>query len=142
MATITEENTTTKKTPHYYPGVGRRKSAVATARLTNGRGVITVNGKKLEEYTNNATLTAIIQQPLTLVGKNKDMDVNVKVSGGGRRGQVDAVRLSIARALNGLSDDFRASLKKAGYLSRDARRKERKKYGLKKARKAPQFSKR
>ncbi len=134
--------TTTKKQAHYYPGVGRRKAAVATARLEAGKGKITVNGKSLEEYANNATLAAIIAQPLELVGKHKDADVNVRVSGGGKTGQVEAIRLAIARALNAMSDDFHATLRKAGFLTRDARVKERKKYGLKKARKAPQFSKR
>ncbi len=142
MAPETQTTTVAKKPAHYYPGVGRRKAAVATVRVEAGKGKITVNGKPVDEYTNNATLTAIITQPLELVGKHKDLDVNVRVSGGGKRGQVDAIQLAIARALNELSQDFHVALRKAGFLTRDARVKERKKYGLKKARKAPQFSKR
>lgn len=133
---------TVEKKTNYYPGIGRRKAAVATVRLEAGKGKIVVNGVSVEEYANNATLTAIIKQPLELVGKNKDLDVNVRVSGGGKTGQVEAIRLAIARSLNAMSDDFHATLRKAGFLTRDARVKERKKYGLKKARKAPQFSKR
>jgi len=133
---------TTKTKQHYYPGVGRRKAAVATARLESGKGEIMVNQTPLKAYANNATLEAIIKQPLELVGKQKDVNVSIRVSGGGKTGQVEAIRLAIARALNAMSDDFHATLRKAGFLTRDARVKERKKYGLKKARKAPQFSKR
>ncbi len=143
VETTTEEiKAPAKKAEHYYPGVGRRKAAVATVRMTSGKGKITVNDQSLEQYTNNQTLATIIEQPLALVGKQKDLDINVRVSGGGKRGQVDAIQLAIARALNELSPDFHATLRKAGFLTRDARVKERKKYGLKKARKAPQFSKR
>lgn len=138
---MAEEKKTTKK-EHFYGAVGRRKSAVATVRLTKGKGVIRINELPAEEYLNNKTLLDTVGKPLALVGRNKDLDVNIKVSGGGKRGQADAISLSIARALIEMSEDFRTSLKRAGLLTRDPREKERKKYGLKKARKAPQFSKR
>ncbi len=138
---MAEEKKTTKK-EHFYGAVGRRKSAVATVRLTKGKGVIRINELPAEEYLNNKTLLDTVGKPLALVGHNKDLDANIKVSGGGKRGQADAISLSIARALIEMSEDFRTSLKRAGLLTRDPREKERKKYGLKKARKAPQFSKR
>ncbi|MFO0955059.1 MAG: 30S ribosomal protein S9 [Candidatus Saccharibacteria bacterium] len=131
-----------EKKQNYYYAVGRRKSAVATVRLMNGKGAITVNQQPAGEYFNNAALNKLITAPLEQVSKASSLDAVVRVSGGGKRGQVDAIRLGIARALVEMSDDFRLSLKKAGLLTRDPREKERKKYGLKKARKAPQFSKR
>jgi small subunit ribosomal protein S9 len=131
-----------EKKQNYYYAVGRRKSAVATVRLMNGKGAITVNQQPAGEYFNNVALNKLITAPLEQVSKASSLDAVVRVSGGGKRGQVDAIRLGIARALVEMSDDFRLSLKKAGLLTRDPREKERKKYGLKKARKAPQFSKR
>ncbi|MCC7288796.1 30S ribosomal protein S9 [bacterium] len=131
---------TTKK--HYYYGLGRRKTAVATVHLQKGDGAILINGKDAGEYFNNQVLLEAIKQPLVLTGQNGKMDIIARVSGGGKRGQVDAVILSVSRALNELSEDFHTTLKKSGMLTRDPREKERKKYGLKKARKAPQFSKR
>lgn len=130
----------TKK--QYYYAVGRRKEAVATVRLMSGKGAIAVNTIPAGEYFNNDTLIKLMTAPLEQVSKQGQLDAIVRVEGGGKRGQVDAIRLGIARALVEMSDDFRLSLKKAGHLTRDPREKERKKYGLKKARKAPQFSKR
>jgi len=127
---------------HYYYAVGRRKSAVATVRMMPGKGVISVNGMPSAEYFNNATLSKVMASPLEQVSKLGQLDAIIRVEGGGKRGQVDAIRLGLARALVEMSEDFRLSLKKAGHLTRDPREKERKKYGLKKARKAPQFSKR
>jgi len=127
---------------HYYYAVGRRKSAVATVRLMNGKGVLTINGAPSGEYLNNEMLSKLVVAPLELVAKHDKLDAIIRVEGGGKRGQVDAIRLGIARALVEISEDYRLSLKKAGMLTRDPREKERKKYGLKKARKAPQFSKR
>ncbi len=127
---------------HYYYAVGRRKSAVATVRLMNGKGVLTINGVPSGEYLNNEMLSKLVVAPLELVAKHDKLDAIIRVEGGGKRGQVDAIRLGIARALVEISEDYRLSLKKAGMLTRDPREKERKKYGLKKARKAPQFSKR
>lgn len=127
---------------NYYYAVGRRKTAVATVRLMDGKGVITVNGQLSGEYFNNTALSKLIAAPLELVSKAGALDAVVRVEGGGKRGQVDAIRLGIARALVEMSEDFKLTLKKAGLLTRDPREKERKKYGLKKARKAPQFSKR
>lgn len=146
MAETATEIKETKKAPvkkgNFYAGVGRRKQAIATVRLTNGKGLITVNDQTAEEYFGNQTLVSHIIQPLKLVGKAESMDANLRVKGGGMRGQADACVLAIARSLQELSPDFRPSLKKGGFLTRDPREKERKKPGLKKARKAPQFSKR
>lgn len=126
----------------YYYGLGRRKEAIATARLYKGSGEITVGETPAADYFNNAALVQLLQQPLEVAGQEKKLRVTLKVSGGGKRGQADAARLAIARALDGMSDDLHTTLKKAGYLTRDPREKERKKPGLKRARKAPQFSKR
>lgn len=131
-----------EKKDQYYYAVGRRKSAVATVRLMNGTGKITVNEGPVNEYVNNEMLAKLVQEPLEQVSKQGKVDAIIRVSGGGRRGQVDAIRLGLARALVLMSEDFHLALKKAGLLTRDPREKERKKYGLKKARKAPQFSKR
>ncbi|QQS26572.1 30S ribosomal protein S9 [bacterium] len=127
---------------NYYYAVGRRKTAVATVRLMHGKGIITINGQPSGEYLNNSALSKLISAPLELVSKANALDAVVRVEGGGKRGQVDAIRLGISRALVEMSEDFKLTLKKAGLLTRDPREKERKKYGLKKARKAPQFSKR
>ncbi|HEY6736766.1 MAG TPA: 30S ribosomal protein S9 [Candidatus Saccharimonadia bacterium] len=126
---------------HYHYARGRRKSAIATVRLTPGKGGITVGDKTAADYFNNAALVANVEQPLKLSGQDK-LGVSLHLSGGGKRGQADAARLAIARALNVMSEDLRPTLKKAGLLTRDPREKERKKPGLKRARKAPQFSKR
>jgi len=128
---------------NYYAAVGRRKQSVALVKLLKGKGQITVNGQPAEQYfQNNETYTHTIKAPMELLSKTKELDVEVKVEGGGTRGQADAIRLGVARALVEMSQDFRTSLKKHGYLTRDPRKKERKKPGLRKARKSPQFSKR
>ena len=126
-----------------YLGTGIRKSSIARVRLTEGNGKFIVNGKTLEEYFGVETLRVIAKQPLTVTDTVSKYDVRVKVVGGGLSGQAGAVRHGIARALNiANEEEFRPSLKSSGFLTRDSRRKERKKYGLKKDRKAPQFSKR
>ena len=127
---------------HYHYGLGRRKRAIATARLFAGKGTTLVNDVPVEEYFNNVTLVAELSRPLGLTGNAEKMHASIKVVGGGKRGQAEAGRLAIARALLELNTDLRPTLKKAGYLTRDPREKERKKPGLKRARKAPQFSKR
>jgi small subunit ribosomal protein S9 len=126
----------------YYYGLGRRKEAIATARLYRGKGEIEVNGATAENYFNNESLNQLLVQPIMLAGQDKKLRITLKVSGGGKRGQADAARLAISRALEVMNADLRPTLKKAGYLTRDPREKERKKPGLKRARKAPQFSKR
>ncbi len=127
----------------YFYGLGRRKSATARARLYSGKGGITVNGKSAEEYfEGNKTLLAEITDPLALVGKQKEYDISVLVSGGGKAGQVDAIKLAIAKAITVDAADLRGTLKKAEFLRRDPREKERKKYGLRSARKREQYSKR
>ena len=125
-----------------YLGTGRRKKAIARVRLVTGSGIITVNDKSLDEYFGTDTLKYIVKQPLALTNTLDKFDVKVKVVGGGFTGQAGAIRHGISRALLQSSQDFRPQLKAAGFLTRDPRMKERKKYGLKKARKAPQFSKR
>lgn len=129
-------------TTTYYYGLGRRKEAVATARLYKGSGEMVVGEVSAEQYFNNAALADILQQPIVLAGQDKKLRVTLKVSGGGKRGQAEAARLAIARALERQDEALHVTLKKAGYLTRDSREKERKKPGLKRARKAPQFSKR
>jgi small subunit ribosomal protein S9 len=127
----------------YFYGLGRRKSATARARLYSGKGVITINEKPAAEYlSENKTLLAEITDPLALVGKQKDYDITIRVAGGGFAGQVDAIKLAIAKALTTAHADLRSTLKKADLLKRDSREKERKKYGLRSARKREQFSKR
>ena len=129
--------------PKYLYGLGRRKSATASVRLTPGKGKITINDKPAAEYLNdNKTILAKITDPLALVNKQKEFDVTVIVKGGGVTGQVDAIRLAIAKAITTGFADLRTVLKKADLLKRDSREKERKKYGLKSARKKEQFSKR
>jgi small subunit ribosomal protein S9 len=123
-------------------GTGRRKKSIARVRLVEGNGVITVNGKSLDEYFGTEVLKTIVKQPLTATNTTAKYDVIAKVIGGGFTGQAGAIRHGIARALNEANSEFRPTLKSNGYLTRDPRMKERKKYGLKKARKAPQFSKR
>ena len=127
----------------YFYGLGRRKSATARARLYAGKGELTINDKTAAEYfSENKTLVAELTDPLALVGKQKDFDITVKVKGGGLAGQVDAIKLAIAKALTVAHTDLRSTLKKAEFLKRDPREKERKKYGLRSARKREQFSKR
>ena len=124
-------------------GTGRRKKSIARVRLVEGKGVITINGKDLDEYFGAETLKYIVKQPLTVTETDAKFDVICTVKGGGFTGQAGAIRHGIARALlEANSDEYRPSLKANGFLTRDSRMKERKKYGLKKARKAPQFSKR
>ncbi|HET9072916.1 30S ribosomal protein S9 [Acidimicrobiaceae bacterium USS-CC1] len=121
---------------------GRRKAAVARVRLRPGTGRVTVNGRPIEEYFPSATHRMIITEPLRLAEKDEAYDVDATMDGGGISGQAGALRHGISRALVALEPDVRPPLKKAGFLTRDAREKESKKYGLKKARKAPQYSKR
>ena len=125
-----------------YYGTGRRKTSVARVRLVPGQGNITINGRELKDYFDLATLELIIKQPLELTGTTSAYDVIANVKGGGRTGQAGAIRHGISRALLLVNPEYRAALKKAGFLTRDPRMKERKKYGLKAARRAPQFSKR
>lgn len=130
------------KKEQYYYGIGRRKEAIATARLYAGGGEILVGETPAADYFNNDALIQLLEQPITAAGHEKKLRITLKVSGGGKRGQADAARLAIARALEVKDEALRTTLKKAGYLTRDPREKERKKPGLKRARKAPQFSKR
>ncbi|MFR2534794.1 MAG: 30S ribosomal protein S9 [Clostridia bacterium] len=123
-------------------GTGRRKKSISRVRLVEGTGVITINGKNIDEYFGTETLKVIVRQPLTATNTATKYDVLCTVVGGGFTGQAGAIRHGIARALNEANSEYRPILKSNGYLTRDPRMKERKKYGLKKARKAPQFSKR
>ena len=123
-------------------GTGRRKSSIARVRLIEGTGNITINGKNIDEYLGVETLKVIVRQPLVATNTLDKYDVICKVVGGGFTGQAGAIRHGIARALLEANSEYRPTLKSNGYLTRDPRMKERKKYGLKKARKAPQFSKR
>ena len=125
-----------------YYGTGRRKSSVARVYITPGTGKVTINKKDMDDYFGLETLKIIVRQPLEATNTADKYDVKVNVRGGGFTGQAGAIRHGLARALNKADEDFRPILKKAGYLTRDSRMKERKKYGLKKARRAPQFSKR
>ena len=127
----------------YFYGTGRRKSSVARVRVyENGTGSIIVNGRDIDDYFGLDTLKLIVRSPLVLLGLEGKYDVVVRVSGGGVSGQAGAIRHGLSRALLQQSDENRPVLKKAGFLTRDPRMKERKKYGLKAARRAPQFSKR
>jgi small subunit ribosomal protein S9 len=121
---------------------GRRKAAIARVRIRPGTGVVTVNGRPIDEYFPSATHRMIITEPLRLVERAETYDIDTTMDGGGVSGQAGALRLGIARALAELDPELRIPLKRAGFLTRDAREKESKKYGLKKARKAPQYSKR
>ncbi len=122
--------------------VGRRKRAAARVRVDKGSGKIVVNGKALNDYFPYFELQTLILAPLKALAKEKDLDFSVKVAGGGKKGQAVAVQLGIARALVEWNEDFKKTLKALGFLTRDPRIKERKKFGLKKARRAPQWSKR
>jgi len=127
----------------YFYGTGRRKSSVAKVRLfPGGTGNITINGRTLDDYFGLDTLKYVVKQPVTLVNMENSFDMEVTVLGGGFTGQAGAIRTGCARALLQADPNFRPALKKAGFLTRDPRMKERKKYGLKAARRAPQFSKR
>lgn len=125
-----------------YRGVGRRKSSVARVILTTGTGKFEINGRPFEEYIPQAALRLDVVQPLELTETNGKFDISVNVYGGGVAGQAGAIRHGITRALMEVNPDYRLTLKPAGLVTRDPRAKERKKYGLKKARRAPQFSKR
>ena len=125
-----------------FNGTGRRKNSIARVRLVNGNGKITINNTDLNEYFGVETLKVIVKQPLVATNTLDKYDVIVKVTGGGISGQAGAIRHGISRALLEANSEYRPILKSNGFLTRDARIKERKKYGLKKARKAPQFSKR
>ena len=129
------------KSTRFY-GTGRRKSSIARVYLVPGTGKITINKKDMEEYFGLETLKVIVRQPLVATGTISKYDVLVNVHGGGFTGQAGAIRHGISRALLQADGEYRPALKKAGYLTRDPRMKERKKYGLKAARRAPQFSKR
>jgi len=131
----------TSAKPYFY-GTGRRKSSVARVRVYPGSGTITINGKDIDQYFGLETLKLIINQPFEVTGTMGKFDIVANVAGGGLSGQAGAIRHGLARALLLADDTFRAPLKKAGFLTRDPRMKERKKYGLKAARRAPQFSKR
>ena len=130
------------KSKEQFYGTGRRKSAVARVYIKAGKGNITVNKRELDDYFGLETLKTIVRQPLVATDTEKKYDINVNVRGGGTTGQAGAIRHGIARALLKVDEDFRPALKAAGFLTRDPRMKERKKPGLKAARRAPQFSKR
>ena len=127
--------------PFFY-GTGRRKSSVARVRLYNGTGTITINKRDIDDYFGLETLKLIVRQPLELTTTSAKFDIEINVGGGGVSGQAGAIRHGVARALLQYDETLRPALKKAGFLTRDPRMKERKKYGLKAARRAPQFSKR
>lgn len=131
----------TSKKPYFY-GTGRRKKSVARVRLYPGTGNITINDRPIDDYFGLDTLKLIVRQPLNLTGTIGKYDVVAKVIGGGVSGQAGAIRHGLSRALLQANEELRLPLKKAGFLTRDPRMKERKKYGLKAARRAPQFSKR
>jgi small subunit ribosomal protein S9 len=127
----------------YFYGIGRRKDATATARLYKGKGAISINNIPAIEYLNhNKALEAQLTDPLVLVSKQGEFDITILAKGGGVNGQVGAIKLAISKALSTINDDFKGTLSRAGYLKRDPRMVERKKYGLKGARKKEQFSKR
>ncbi|HVX48272.1 MAG TPA: 30S ribosomal protein S9 [Candidatus Saccharimonadales bacterium] len=127
----------------YFYALGRRKSATARVRLSGGKGSITINGKPAEEYlAGSKYLLGKLQQPFTVLDQDNKFDITVVVSGGGHDGQVEAIRLGIAKALTVMNEDFKSTLKRADLLGRDSREKERKKFGLKGARKQRQFTKR
>ena len=132
----------TNKAANRYYGTGRRKSSVARVYLVPGKGEITINKRSLDDYFGLDTLKMIIRQPLVATSTEDKFDVRVNVKGGGYTGQAGAIRHGISRALLEVDGEYRATLKKEGFLTRDPRMKERKKYGLKAARRAPQFSKR
>lgn len=143
VAAVREEKTSEDKKSGYIYAIGRRKQAIATVRLyKNGKGKITVNGKLYSEYFPTEEMEQIVSGPLKSVGQADKVDIEAKSFSGGLRGQAEAVRLGISRALVQLNVNFKKNLRKAGFLTRDPRVKERKKPGLKKARRAPQWQKR
>ena len=127
--------------PYFY-GTGRRKKSVARVRVYAGTGKVTINDRDIDDYFGLETLKLIVRQPLDLTGTTEKFDIVVRVAGGGVTGQAGAIRHGLSRALLQFDENLRPALKKAGFLTRDPRMKERKKYGLKAARRAPQFSKR
>ena len=131
-----------KTSKSVYYGTGRRKCSVAKVRVITGQGNIIVNGKPVSDYFGRKVLELTVRQPLATISSEDKYDILASVHGGGIAGQAGAIRHGIARALLKVDGEFRSPLKKAGFLTRDPRMKERRKYGLKKARKAPQFSKR
>ena len=131
----------TSAKPYFY-GTGRRKKSVARVRIVPGTGVITINGRDVDNYFGLETLKLIVNQPFGVTGTAGKFDIIATVAGGGISGQAGAIRHGVARALLASDEELRTALKKAGFLTRDPRMKERKKYGLKAARRAPQFSKR
>ena len=131
----------TSAKPYFY-GTGRRKSSVARVRVMPGTGVITINGKDIDQYFGLETLKLIVNQPFGVTETAGKFDVIANVRGGGFSGQAGAIRHGLSRALVTVDENYKSALKKAGFLTRDPRMKERKKYGLKAARRAPQFSKR
>ena len=130
------------ETKPYFYGTGRRKNSVARVRVYSGTGKIIINDRDIDDYFGLETLTLIVRQPLVVAGVEGKFDIVVRVSGGGVSGQAGAIRHGLSRALLVYDENLRPELKKAGFLTRDPRMKERKKYGLKAARRAPQFSKR
>ena len=130
------------ETKPYFYGTGRRKNSVARVRVYNGTGKITINGRDIDDYFGLETLKLIVRQPLATTDTMGKVDIEATVTGGGVTGQAGAIRHGISRALLQVNPEYRAALKAAGFLTRDPRMKERKKYGLKAARRAPQFSKR
>ena len=142
-STSAKSESVAKPTGRYVYATGRRKEASARVRLyKNGKGKITVNNKDFKEYFPTTELQHFVRQPLILTGKTDDFDITVRVDGGGVRGQAEAIRHGVARALESNDKELRIPLKQAGFLKRDPRMKERKKPGLKKARRAPQWQKR
>ena len=129
-------------TSEVYLGTGRRKSSTARVRIQSGSGSITVNSRPLDEYFGRETARMVVRQPLTLLDLESTFDINVNVQGGGGSGQAGAIRHGITRALLAYNEEFRPTLRQAGFVTRDAREVERKKVGLKGARRKPQFSKR
>ena len=130
------------ETKEYFYGTGRRKHSVARVRVYNGTGKFTINGRDIDDYFGLETLKLLVRQPLVTTGTLGKVDIETTVTGGGVTGQAGAIRHGLSRALLQYNPELRATLKKAGFLTRDPRMKERKKYGLKAARRAPQFSKR
>jgi small subunit ribosomal protein S9 len=130
------------ETKAYFYGTGRRKSSVARVRVYSGNGKITINGRDIDDFFGLETLKLIVRQPITLTNTADKFDIVVNVNGGGVSGQAGAIRHGLSRALLQADESYRTALKKAGFLTRDSRMKERKKYGLKAARRASQFSKR
>ena len=137
-----EEPKVEKDKRKYFQAVGRRKTSIARIRIYKGKGVFLINEKPDNEYLNHKALVEVIYEPLKLVNQFGKFDVSARVSGGGKRSQAEAIRHGLSRAILVFDPKLKVTLKKAGYLTRDSRMKERKKYGLKRARKAPQFTKR